>query len=58
MLTMALRMASGKAGLSDHTGITVILKNPGTAIFIPKAEPLDILIIRKIYLALVSGLHS
>ena len=58
MLTMALRMSSGKASLSDHTGITVILKNPRTAIFIPKAEPFDSLIIRKIYSGLVSGLHS
>ena len=49
MLTMALRMASGKAGHSDHTGITVMRKNSRTAIFIPKAELLDVLMIEKIY---------
>jgi len=49
MLTMALRMASGKASLSDHTGIKIILKGSRTAILIPKAEPFDILIIRNIY---------
>jgi hypothetical protein len=53
---MALRMASGKAGHSDHTGITVIPKNSRTAIFIPKAEPLDVLMIQKIYNAQIKAL--
>ena len=49
MLTMALRMAFGRVPLSDHPAIEVNKLNSRLVIFIPKAEPLDLYGIKKLY---------
>ena len=49
MITMAVRMAFDQKPISDHPAIEVITMNPRLVVFIPRAEPMDLDAIKRIY---------